>query len=275
VIITIMPANTMKTAKYNTKTASVPQRPPTPLCSSVRRISSVSDDLSFVKYTSYLGDEEEFTNINESEEDDTEKRRQCFMEDSSADDSMYESDHEDSTSIPFWFSHEEPSHLESVVKAYSRHLRIDKRTSVGSRQLPNFVGRVERHPVEDEQEENENECLTTMDVVVICRRDQRQVGSTVSSADEDKLLLTKWDEDGVPLKFITLETNKQRETWNARKIISADPSFIYCLPVWHSDVDYVYQVCAKKRDVGYAKEPFNFTKYIPKHYLAQVCCESN
>jgi len=165
--------------------------------------------------------------------------------------------------VPFWFSNEEPGHSHRVVKEYSRFLNLVE-PDRGSRQLPTFVGRIERQPVETDQEETN---FTTLDTVVIYRRDMRQVGSTVTAVQEE-VVLTTWDDDGVPLKF-SLRAEADLRDWQRYHKFSS-PSFIYCLPVWYSDDEFSYEVCSLRKEVGYSKEPFNFTKYIPQHYRPQV-----
>jgi len=259
-----MPANTHKKTTTNPPARQGKCQYQTPY--NLRRVSSMNDELSFVKNSSQdngWNSEEELTKITEAEE----MQRQCFFDDSfslSDGDSVSESNEDEDSAIPFWFSFEEPSHIERVVKAYSRYLKLNQIS--GPRQLPNFVGRIERHPVEDDSDEGR---FTTLDYVVVCRRDKRQVGSTVTII-EDVILVTTWNEDGVPIHFSTLATTREQQSWEIKKILDSEPSFLYCIPVWHSTVDYVYQVCSKKRDIGYANEPFNFTKYIPSHYLLQT-----
>jgi len=160
--------------------------------------------------------------------------------------------------IPFWFSFEESGHAKRIVKAYSRYLRIGE-TAFCSRLAPSFVGRIERQPVEDENN------FTTLDVVKVYRRDLRQVGSPVSElTEQETILLTRWDDDGVPTAF-SPRTHRDLLDWQRYRKFSK-PSFVYCLPDWHSDVEFVYLVDVERKLVGYAKEPFNFTKYIPAHY---------
>jgi len=162
------------------------------------------------------------------------------------------------SSVPFWFSFEEPSHIERIVKAYAQQYLLRERGEC--RRLPNFVGRIERQPVFSENE------FTTLDTVQIYRRDIRQVGSAVSLMEE-RLILTKWDQDGLPSSFQDLQYHRDVDFWKQRIIFEQHPSFIYALPVWCSNADFYYKVTPDRRDVGYAKEPFNFTKYIPPHYL--------
>jgi len=174
--------------------------------------------------------------------------------------------------IPFWFSNEEPSHAKRIIKAYSRYLKITEPSCGGNNSrliAPSFVGRIERQPIEDEDEAYG---FATLDVVKVYRRDLRQVGSTVTELnDHEAILLTKWDDDGVPVSFNTRAT-ADLLNWERYKKFSK-PSFIYCLPVWHNDLEFTYTVDAERKQVGYANEPFNFTKYIPPHYHCQVTCE--
>jgi len=168
-----------------------------------------------------------------------------------------------STRVPFWFSFEESGHIESIVKAYAQQLNLDQERPLGGncRRLPNFVGRIQRQPVCTDNE------FTTLDVVQIYRRDIRPVGSTVSLMEE-KSLVTTWDDDGVPESFDELQDRDDIDFWEQRIIFES--SFIYCMPVWCSCVEYNYEVTAEQKEVGYAKEPFNFTKYIPLHYLPPI-----
>jgi len=186
---------------------------------------------------------------------------------SDCDYSIEESIDSETPRIPFWFSNEEPSHAKRIIKAYSRHLKITE-PSVGNPRLiaPSFVGRIERQPVEYDEDDYG---FTTLDVVKVYRRDLRQVGSTVTELpDHEAILLTKWDDDGVPVNFNTRATTDLLD-WGRYKKFSK-PSFIYCLPVWHNDLEFMYSVDAERKQVGYSKEPFNFTKYIPPHYHCQV-----
>jgi len=171
--------------------------------------------------------------------------------------------------VPFWFSNEEPSHAQQVVKEYSRFLNLVE-PNKGSRQLPTFVGRIERQPVVTFLGDGDDTLsFTTLDVVGVYRRDMRQVGSTVTAV-EQTVILTTWDEDGVPMHFSLRKDAALRDWQHYHKF--SNPSFIYCLPVWYTDHEYSYEVCSIRKDVGYSKEPFNFTKYIPQHY--RPCVES-
>jgi len=179
----------------------------------------------------------------------------------SSSDEENDENQEEVTNVPFWFSYEEPSHIARIVKSYAQHLNLNTQIPLGDcRRLPSFVGRIERQPVFHEEVE-----FSTLDVVQIYRRDIRQVGSTVSMLEE-KILLTAWDDDGVPIQFDELEERVEIDRWLRCRILDRS-SFIYCVPVWCSNVEYVYEVTPERKPVGYAKEPFNFTKYIPEHYL--------
>lgn len=199
-------------------------------------------------------------------------------DDEDFDDTLENKDNE-SEHLPFWYSNEEPSHIARIIKSYARLLDVNAPSSPvhDFRRLPSFVGRIERQPVMGavhcEEEEEEQDEFTTLDVVQIYRRDIRQVGSTVSLLEE-KTLLTSWDEDGVPVRFHLLKDPEEIEYWTKRSLVE-QASFVYCEPVWRSNVEFFYEVSPERKLVGYAKEPFNFTKYIPQHYLVPVSTGSD
>lgn len=183
--------------------------------------------------------------------------------------------------VPFWFAFEEPCHASRIVRIYARELKLDKDRGTDSRRLPNFVGSIERQPLcylknyqienddgqnyqnwQNFQNEEEESPFMTLDFVKIYRRDIRQVGSTVSEMGR-ATLLTKWDDDGMPREISKLS---DASCWERHRMIDVPSSFIYCLPVWGS-AEFCFEVTPHKKAIGYAKEPFNFTKYLPSHYL--------
>lgn len=234
------------------------------LCS-IRRTSSVEEDLRFAskaEQSDYMGCSFFENPSLPFDFDDCEYGSDCDYSEELSNDNPPEAP-------PFWFSNEEDSHAKRIVKAYSRRLRIAEPGKEISRFIaPSFIGRIERQPVDqnEDSDTDRTQLFTTLDIVKVYRRDFRQVGSNVQELEENEaILLTTWNDDGEPKEF-TQCTRAALSDWERYRKFSK-PSYVYCLPVWHNDKEYVYTVGPERKDVGYAKEPFNFTKYIPQHYL--------
>eukprot|EP01126_Amoeba_proteus_P021345 TRINITY_DN2163_c0_g1_i3.p1 TRINITY_DN2163_c0_g1~~TRINITY_DN2163_c0_g1_i3.p1 ORF type:complete len:231 (+),score=39.24 TRINITY_DN2163_c0_g1_i3:61-693(+) len=162
---------------------------------------------------------------------------------------------------PFWYAHEDKEQLEGILLCYSKFCKSSKKLSNSSdaRRLPEFVGKILRFQVllEDEMD------FCTYDQVEIYRRDLRCVGSSLTKITE-KNLLTRWDvEQGLPLSF----TDITGEDIEDLIILFDTKSYIHCLPVWATNMEYQVTRGDKDIPIGYAKEPFNFTKYLPKEWL--------
>jgi len=171
------------------------------------------------------------------------------------------------TKTPIWYDNEEPYHLTKIVNEYNRELKtFVEDNNICSRlkdcrRLPNFIGRIKRIPVESDQPLDE---FTTLDKIDIFRRDVRPCGSTTTWI-KSTFVLTSWDKDGMPDNFVTL--SDEISDWKQRAIESIPITFIYCLPVWQSKIEFQYTVEKEKHDVGYANQPFNYGPFLPKHFL--------
>eukprot|EP01126_Amoeba_proteus_P065169 TRINITY_DN9223_c0_g1_i4.p1 TRINITY_DN9223_c0_g1~~TRINITY_DN9223_c0_g1_i4.p1 ORF type:complete len:237 (-),score=38.14 TRINITY_DN9223_c0_g1_i4:222-932(-) len=188
---------------------------------------------------------------------------------------------------PFWYSNEERDQLVEIWQKYSCFLSCPYRKTK-SRRLPEFVGKITRvqlHPDSEylhdldgdsyecaddsyQSEEDWFECddiFCTLDKVEIYRWDLRLLGSTLTMV-AFKELITYWDvEQGLPRKFIDI-TDCPPPSYTL-DVIMETRSFIHCLPVWSSHFEYEVVRSNEDRSVGYAHEPFNFTKYLPRECL--------
>lgn len=147
--------------------------------------------------------------------------------DTACSDSGFDTDEEFEFSPPFWFSHEEPSHLQSICQLYSIFLKIGlefnckKRTD--QRCLPNFIGQIHRTALK-----RDTSCtFFTLDTVDVHRRDVRLVGSPLTHLNQIQLL-TSWDvQEGLPIRHQLLN---QCDVFHWRCRSSDSISVIHCFP---------------------------------------------
>jgi len=168
--------------------------------------------------------------------------------------------------IPFWFAHEDTTHLQKICQNYSQFLHVDattRNTKSDARELPTFVGQISRSSfLPGEQEENS---FLTLDEVSIHRRDVRLCGSPLTLVKEITLL-THWDpEEGLPTQHQIIKTEKEKLQLSF--LCSRNLSVVHCLPVWMSKTEFKYFADETPRTIGYCDEPLNFTLYLPKELV--------
>jgi len=174
--------------------------------------------------------------------------------------------------VPFWYEAEDTEHLSKIFAEYTREVKPEEVGSCGvcpllkdRRRLPSFIGRIKRIPVFDKDVSTFDE-FTTLDKIEIFRRDIRPCGSCTTWLGS-RYVVTSWDDDGMPENFVVLHKKEEVKVWRTKAIKNNPVSYIYCNPVWESDVAFQYSVEKEKHDVGYANQPFNYTQYLPKDLL--------
>jgi len=174
--------------------------------------------------------------------------------------------------VPFWYEAEDTEHLSKIFAEYTREVKPEEVGSCGvcpllkdRRRLPSFIGRIKRTPVFDKDVSSFDE-FTTLDKIEIFRRDIRPCGSCTTWLGS-RYVVTSWDDDGMPENFVVLHKKEEVKVWRTKAIKNNPVSYIYCNPVWESDVAFQYSVEKEKHDVGYANQPFNYTQYLPKDLL--------
>eukprot|EP00163_Fabomonas_tropica_P021363 TRINITY_DN37406_c0_g1_i1.p1 TRINITY_DN37406_c0_g1~~TRINITY_DN37406_c0_g1_i1.p1 ORF type:complete len:481 (-),score=85.10 TRINITY_DN37406_c0_g1_i1:119-1561(-) len=145
--------------------------------------------------------------------------------------------------VPFWFGHEEPEHVRSIIAQYELQLKDDitDPTVHRVRAPRSFVGRVKRTPV------SAGNTFTTVDEV--------QVHLRSSLSPSKKLpthrmihVLTSWDEDGIPTRVFKL-ADKAKEFWMGKLDPAVQPSYLYTLPVLFTESEQRFCVSPDDRDV--------------------------
>jgi len=121
-----------------------------------------------------------------------------------------------------------------------------------------FIGSIKRQPVN-----NPGNMFMTLDTIGVYKRDPTIPLGESMPYKETFILLTTWNSEGMPIQFVDLnEKQNILDFWKNR--LHKNCSFIHCLPVWEKKVEYEFSVGNFDKTVGYAKEPFNYSRFVPK-----------
>jgi len=152
----------------------------------------------------------------------------------------------------FWFNNEEEDHLKYVWKQYMKSLKVEQKC----RCFDVFIGTIKRQKVENFED------FMTLDKVDTYKRDPaRPLGETMPFS-EALYVLTTWNSEGEPINIKELNKSNDLEIWKNR--LCKNVSYILCNPVWEKGNEYYFSVSKKDKSVGYANEPFNYSRYVTK-----------
>jgi len=153
---------------------------------------------------------------------------------------------------PFWFNNEESDHVRFIWKSYMDYLNVNF-----CRSLTYFIGSVERQQVRHHDE------FITLDTVKTYLLDPLCPLGGYMPYRKSYMLLTHWNCDGEPTLFEDLTGDEALLAFWEKKMFQV-VSFIQCHPVWQNEYKYEYSVSntLENDNIGYAGEPFNYTKYI-------------
>lgn len=107
--------------------------------------------------------------------------------------------------VPFWFSHEDPTHVKEIIKTYSELLRLNHERPKNSRAPPQFIGRIARRP---ELFDKDQHLFETLDLISVYELKCVCEGRTMPLVVQHKLR-TRWNTDeGLPSSTIVLTSCK-------------------------------------------------------------------
>jgi len=159
---------------------------------------------------------------------------------------------------PFWYSNEDPQHIEEIVKTYQETLiQADE---YKNRSHQPFVARVRRCNA------TTGDVFQTYDVVLICNNQRLPDPASPIPEIHEVHLLTSWDEDGIPFKFFILGDDQIR-FWE-RKLEDVEPSYLRCVPDYfgQNSLDihqsrFVFSSSKQYDDIYYSNMPWINTPF--------------
>jgi len=158
------------------------------------------------------------------------------------------------SSLPFWFSNEDDDHMKMIWNTYMEYLNVENRC----RCFRMFIGKIKRQQVI-----NQGNMFMTLDKAEIYKKNPSLPLGGKMPLSDTIILLTTWSNEGLPINFMDLSKNEEiLHFWTNRIIKPKYSSIIYCNPVWETDCDYEYSVSPNEKDIGYAKEPFSYSRYL-------------
>jgi len=156
-------------------------------------------------------------------------------------------------SVPFWFSNEDDDHLKYIWNMYMEFLNVDNKC----RCFKMFIGKIRRQIVENFG------ALMTLDNIEIYKKSPYCPLGGKMPLHERITLLTTWNLEGLPFIFKDLSNDQQLYNFWAKRAAKFWPSNICCIPVWETKDDFEFSVSSDDKIIGYAQEPFNYSKFIP------------
>jgi len=167
------------------------------------------------------------------------------------------------TSTPFWFGGEDKEQLRHVIQQYHSFLKLAEEKKKMVRQPEPFVGKISRSKVDN------GDTFTTLDVVEIYSRSILPPGSVMPILRKS-YVLTCWSaEDGLPTKFLLLQSQGSIRNWKEKIIVTQEASILLCLPVYGTK-DYSFSVSSEPTEVTHAPSSLTmdelrgYEQYIPK-----------
>jgi len=191
---------------------------------------------------------------------------------SDSDEIVFDSDaEEEETKIPtvietpFWFGNEDNEQMRYIAAKYGSFLKLPEEKKRLIRQPEPFVGKIKRNKVDN------GDIFTTFDEVEIYRRSLLPLGS-VMPIIRTVYVLTSWSfEDGLPIQFASLPTERSRKMWRDRIIPTTGISILLCLPVYDSVTEYHFFVGRNSLEVTHSpyllrtiQQWWSYEKYIPR-----------
>lgn len=127
--------------------------------------------------------------------------------------------HKTNSKAPFWFGLEDNEHIFEIIKAYGKHLQVNRNRPTNSRAPIQFIGRVERYPLVFERDS-----FYTIDKVFVCQYSICYWGQVMPCV-RTELVKTKWNLiDGIPIK----QENTKHDVTN----MNSTPSQLYSFPMF-------------------------------------------
>lgn len=184
--------------------------------------------------------------------------------------------------VSFWFTNEEPEHVEQIMRAYEQKLGVNKSRPANSRAPLCFVGCVKRRLIEITQrhallsavkkqktnqknqkqiknhdvhyymyeQDAEDTTVATLDEIYIHKRDKLPIGSLMP-LHEKQLILTEWDEEGLPANVTKLTKEQVAKSSSESDEEEGPTTFLYCLPEFDR-AGSKYFSTTEEQKVGYA-----------------------